>query len=107
MFDTPGFCRIMPHNKLVLKKKIIHFVDNNELGQNYDRLAKINPINKYLDAGLQDLLTLTFQLMKRCSFGKEKLVENRLFRANILESISSHMYLLTQTLNITGILSCI
>ena len=58
IFETPGFRRIIPQNKLVLIKKYMHFVDISELGEIYNRSSKIHPIHKYLVQRWQSLLTL-------------------------------------------------
>ena len=58
LFETPGFKRIMSQNKLVLIEKYIHFVDISELGNTYNRSAKIEPVHAYLVERWQSLLTL-------------------------------------------------
>ena len=42
-FETTGFRRIMLQNMIVLEK-CLHFVDNGELGDSYNKAAKIQPI---------------------------------------------------------------
>ena len=58
VFETPGFKRIIPQNKLILIEKYIHFDDITELGNEYNRSAKIEPIHAYLVKRWQSLLTL-------------------------------------------------
>ena len=44
LITTPGFRRLMSQNKLLLIEKYLHFVDNQELEENYNRSAKIQPV---------------------------------------------------------------
>ena len=57
LFETPGFKRIIQQNKLVLIEKYINFVDIGEIGNEYNRSAKIKPIHAYLVDRWQSLLT--------------------------------------------------
>ena len=43
-FETPGFRRIISQIKMVLLEKLLHFVDNKELGNSYNKAAKLQPI---------------------------------------------------------------
>ena len=44
IFETPGFRRIISHDKMVLLEKFLHFDDNEELGDSYNKAAKIQPV---------------------------------------------------------------
>ncbi|XP_065673943.1 piggyBac transposable element-derived protein 4-like [Hydra vulgaris] len=44
LITTPGFRRLMSQNKLLLIEKYLHFVDNQELEESYNRSAKIQPV---------------------------------------------------------------
>ena len=44
LFGTPGFRRIISQNKMVLLENFLHFNDNEELGDSYNKAAKIQPI---------------------------------------------------------------
>ena len=44
LFDNPGFRRILSQNKMVLLKIFLHFVDNEELGDSYNKATKIQPL---------------------------------------------------------------
>ena len=58
IFETPGFRKIIPQNKLVLIEKHIHFVNISELGESYNRFSKIHPVHEYIVERWQSLLTL-------------------------------------------------
>ena len=58
LFETPGFKKILPQDRLVLLEKYIHFVDISTLGESYNRSAKIDLIHEYLVERWQSLLTL-------------------------------------------------
>ena len=44
LFSTPGLKQFMSYNKFKLIDKFLHFVDNNELGDNYPNASKIQPL---------------------------------------------------------------
>ena len=48
LFETPGFKKVLPQDRLVLLEKYIHFVNISKLGELYNHSAKIEPIHKYL-----------------------------------------------------------
>ena len=58
LFETPGFTKILPQDRLVVSEKYIYFVDISILGESYNRSAKIEPIHEYLVERWQSLLTL-------------------------------------------------
>ena len=58
LFETLGFRRIMSQNKLILLEKFLHFVDNQALGESYNKAAKIQPILEMLVDRFQLLLEL-------------------------------------------------
>ena len=57
-FETPGFKRILPQNKLVLIGKYVYFVDIAELCDKYSQSAKIELIHSYFVERWQSLLSL-------------------------------------------------
>ena len=51
LFETPGFRRIISQNKIALSETFLHFVDNEELGDSYNKSAKIQPtLEKLLES---------------------------------------------------------
>ena len=49
--ETPGFRRIISQNKIVLTETFLQFVDNEELGDPYNKSAKIQPtLEKLLES---------------------------------------------------------
>ena len=72
LFETPGFTKILPQDRLVVSEKYIYFVDISILGESYNRSAKIEPIHEYLVERWQSLLThkKISLLMKPCFSGK-------------------------------------
>ncbi|XP_065652095.1 piggyBac transposable element-derived protein 4-like [Hydra vulgaris] len=59
LITTPGFRRLMSQNKLLLIEKYLHFVDNQELEENYNRSAKIQPVLVSLIEHFKLLLNLS------------------------------------------------
>ena len=49
--------RVMSFNRFVAIDKFLHFVDNKELPENYDKFAKIEPIHAYLPEKFSTLYT--------------------------------------------------
>ena len=44
LFEAPGFQRIISQNELVLLERFLHFVGDEELGDSYNKAARIQPI---------------------------------------------------------------
>ena len=58
LFQTPGFRRILSQNKLVLLEKFLHFCNNQELPENYNKTAKIQPVLEMLNKRFKLLINL-------------------------------------------------
>ena len=57
LFSTPGLKLYMSYNKFKLIDKFLHFVDDEELGDNYPRAAKIQPVWDYVNSKFSMLYT--------------------------------------------------
>ena len=57
LFATPGMKNLLSYNRFVNIDRFLHFVDNVELGDNYPKCAKIQPVWDYLNSRYQMLYT--------------------------------------------------
>ena len=57
LFATPGIKKLLSYNRFVNIDRFLHFVDNVELGDNYPKSAKIQPVWDYLNSRYQMLYT--------------------------------------------------
>ena len=80
-FETPGFRRIIFQNKMTMLEKFLHFVDNEELGDSYNKSVKIQSILDKITQQFKFLLELgsNVSIDKPSSFGKENRTGNRTF----------------------------
>ena len=57
LFETPGFPYIICRDACVNLEKIIYFIDNESLPENYSKTTKIKPIFEYFVSRFQKLFT--------------------------------------------------
>lgn len=90
-FETPGFRRIIFQNKITMLEKFLHFVDNEELGDSYNKSVKIQSILDKITQQFKFLLELgsNVSIDEPSSFGKENRTGNRTFQKKIAFCIES------------------